>query len=95
MTHDVEIECLPKDLPHDITVDISALTIGDSIHVSDLPELEGVKFLTPKEHVICAIVAKAAEIVETEEEGEIEGEGLAADEAAASQNEAKDESKED
>jgi large subunit ribosomal protein L25 len=72
LTHEVEIECLPKDLPHDVSVDISELNIGDSIHVSDLPELEGIKYLTPEEHVVCAIVAKAAEVEEVEE-GEEEG----------------------
>ncbi len=34
--HEIEVECLPKDLPSVITVDISALNIGDSIHVRDL-----------------------------------------------------------
>lgn len=34
--HKLEIECLPKDLPEHIDVDISALAVGQSIHVSDL-----------------------------------------------------------
>ena len=33
----VEVECLPRDLPEIIRVDVSALNIGDSIHVKDLP----------------------------------------------------------
>ncbi len=37
------IECLPKDLPDVITVDVSALNIGDSIHVREIQLPEGVK----------------------------------------------------
>ncbi len=39
LAHDlveVEISCLPKDLPEFIEVDVSALEIGDSVHMSDL-----------------------------------------------------------
>src|SRR4051812_37756996 len=36
------IECLPRDLPDVIRVDVSALNIGDAIHVRDLPLPEGV-----------------------------------------------------
>ncbi len=39
---DVQVECMPKDLPEFIAVDISALEIGDSIHLSDLVMPEGV-----------------------------------------------------
>jgi large subunit ribosomal protein L25 len=36
------VECLPRDLPDRITVDVSALNIGDSIHVRDIPLPSGV-----------------------------------------------------
>lgn len=36
------VECFPKDLPDKITVDVSALNIGDSIHVRDIKLPEGV-----------------------------------------------------
>ena len=39
---DVEVECYPKDLPEYIEVDISALEVGDSIHLSDLKVPDGV-----------------------------------------------------
>lgn len=32
----LDVECLPKDLPEDITVDVSALNIGDAIHVNEI-----------------------------------------------------------
>jgi large subunit ribosomal protein L25 len=45
----VEVECLPKDLPEMISVDVSNLGLGSSLHVSDLPSLSGVKYLADAE----------------------------------------------
>ena len=41
----VEIECLPGDLPEYITVDMSALNIGDTVHLSDLKLPKGVQLV--------------------------------------------------
>ena len=41
----VEVECLPKDLPEIIRVDVSDLGLGAALHVSGLPALPGVKYL--------------------------------------------------
>ncbi len=41
--HRVEVECLPKDLPEIITVDVSALNVNDAVHVRDLVLPAGVK----------------------------------------------------
>ncbi len=40
--HELEVECLPKDLPDVIRLDVSAMNIGDAIHVRDMPLPEGV-----------------------------------------------------
>jgi large subunit ribosomal protein L25 len=40
--HSIEIECLPKDLPEVIRLDVSALNVGDAIHVKDIALPEGV-----------------------------------------------------
>lgn len=45
----IEVECLPKDLPELIRVDVSALNLGDALHVSSLPVLTGVKYLADSE----------------------------------------------
>jgi large subunit ribosomal protein L25 len=45
----VEVECLPKDLPEKISVDVSNLELGSALHVSDLPALPGVKYLAEGE----------------------------------------------
>jgi len=52
--HEVEIECLPKDLPEKIEVDISHLTIGDVLYVADLPVLPGVKYLTTRTNTVAS-----------------------------------------
>src|SRR3989338_7113201 len=40
ITREVRVSCLPKDIPHQIDVDISKLEIGKSLSVADLPALE-------------------------------------------------------
>src|SRR5450755_260705 len=42
---EAEIECLPTDIPSHLDVDVSALEINGSIHVSDLPHSGSIKFL--------------------------------------------------
>ena len=46
---DVDISCLPKDLPTYIEVDMIALSIGDSIRLSDIKVPEGVELTTLSE----------------------------------------------
>ena len=43
--HEVEIECLPGDIPSHIDVDITDLEINGAIHISDLPHSDKLKFL--------------------------------------------------
>jgi large subunit ribosomal protein L25 len=45
----IEVECLPKDLPEIIRVDVSNLNLGNALHVRDLPALAGVKYLSDGE----------------------------------------------
>ena len=42
---DIEVSCLPKDLPEFIEVDISQLHLGHSLHLSDIAAPEGVRFV--------------------------------------------------
>jgi len=53
--HELEVECLPGDIPEHIEVDISQLDVGDSIHVSDLAVTK-VKVLTDPERSIATVV---------------------------------------
>jgi large subunit ribosomal protein L25 len=64
--NEIEVECLPADLPEKIVVDISALAkVGDAIHVSDLVLSDKVKVLSsPEEMIVIATAAKVEEVVE-------------------------------
>ncbi|MCS6966356.1 MAG: 50S ribosomal protein L25, partial [Candidatus Kapabacteria bacterium] len=64
--HTVRAECLPKDLPEHITVDISHLGIGQSIHVREL-SLPNIRILEHGDSVLATVVAPTAR------EGRVEG----------------------
>ena len=75
---EIEVECLPGDIPSSIDVDVSALEIGDSIHIAAIT-LEKAKILADPEQTILTIVPPTVyeePVVEEEiaEEEEIEGE---------------------
>lgn len=58
---EIEIECLPDKIPGHITVDVSGLELGKSIHVSDLVLGEGIKVLTDPDEVIATVTAVVEE----------------------------------
>jgi large subunit ribosomal protein L25 len=71
--NEVEVECLPKDIPSNITVNLDGLLLGHSIHVSDMPEIKGVTLLIGAEEAIVVVSHPkevAAETSEDEEETE-------------------------
>ncbi len=72
---EVEVECLPADLPSHIEVDISKMEIGDSIRVEDLSIPDGVTVISPGEELVLTIVPPAVyvepEVVEEVEAAEV------------------------
>lgn len=72
--HEVEVECLPKDIPEYFELDISGLQIGDALHVGDLSDLPGVKVLNPEDQTITLVAMTREEVEEEAEEEEEEGE---------------------
>lgn len=61
--HELAIVCLPRDLPEFITVDLSALTAGDIIHMSDIQlpaNVENPALKLSKEHDLAVVIAKFA-----------------------------------
>ena len=62
VTHEVEIECLPKDLPEVLTADVSALLINESIRVEDLQVPEGVKILTSGDTAVATVKGVKEEV---------------------------------
>lgn len=85
----LEVECLPRDLPDKITVDVSALNIGDSIHVRDIGLPTGVAAKTQPDLTAFSVVAPAVEeepvaaVAETVEGPEVIKEKKEEGEAAA------------
>jgi large subunit ribosomal protein L25 len=69
---EIEVECLPTDVPSAYKVDITQLQIGDNITVGDIEVSKGVKILTEAEQVIASVKhpTKEEEVVEEEVEGE-------------------------
>jgi large subunit ribosomal protein L25 len=63
LLREIEIECLPDKIPGHITLDISGLEIGQSLHVSDLNLEEGIKIFADPEEVIVNIIAPVVEEV--------------------------------
>ena len=57
----LEIECLPKDLPDIISVDVSHLNIGDAIHVREIPLPEGVKTRISPDLTVFSVLAPTVE----------------------------------
>lgn len=72
---ELEVECLPTDLPERIVVDVSGLKeVGDGVYVRDLVISDKVEVLSESEEMIVVATAMAAEEVEEVVEGESEPE---------------------
>ncbi|MDI3548664.1 MAG: large subunit ribosomal protein [Halanaerobiales bacterium] len=84
LLREVEIECLPADIPEELELDISDLHIGDSLMVSDLDVPEEIEIKTPLDEVIVTVVAPTElveEEIEEEEEEFVEPEVIGEEEA--------------
>lgn len=103
--HEIEIEALPADLPHNLFVDISKLeTLDNNITVADIKLPAGVVAITPTGEVVASVVAQVEEkeevaapvdlsAIEVEKKGKKEEEGAPVDAAATSTKEEKAEKK--
>jgi large subunit ribosomal protein L25 len=65
VTREIEVECLPDDIPEHFTVDVTELMIGQNIRASQVPLGPSIKLLSPPDAVISHVVALRAEVVET------------------------------
>lgn len=66
---ELEVKCLPMDIPEEITIDIKEMEIGDTLHVKDIEPPTGVEVLENPERTMVS-VAPPREIEEEEEEEE-------------------------
>jgi large subunit ribosomal protein L25 len=63
---EVEIECLPTDIPSHLDVDVSGLELHGVIHVSDLPHSGSIKFLGDEHATVAHVTAIKEEVVVAE-----------------------------
>ena len=81
--HELHVDALPADLVDFISVDVSALEIGQSIRLSDLEAPPGVTFTDDLESTVIATIAAPVSEDELKTEAELEAEAEAEAEAAA------------
>ena len=81
--HEIEVESLPQDLPEEIIVDVSAMNLGDIIHVGDIQMPEGVTAVTHADIVVFTEVDENAAAAEEEAAAPAEGEEAAEPEVIA------------
>ena len=67
MLREVEIECLPADIPSYIELDVTQLTFGKVLRVSDLPQSDKIKFLTDENQPVAHVTSVKEEVVATPE----------------------------
>ncbi len=67
---EITVECLPTEIPKDIEVDVTALKLGDSIHVKDITFPANIKVITEPEAVVLSVVSPMKEEVLVPVEGE-------------------------
>ena len=104
--HEIEVEALPKDLPHSLNVDISKLeTLENNIVVSEIKLPDGVATITPLSDVVASVVAQVEEkeevvapvdlsAIEVEKKGKKEEEGALGEVATVPAKDEKEEKKE-
>lgn len=61
VSRQIEVECLPTEIPEAITADVSNLGVGDALHVSDLTLPGSVKVLSRPEETIAVVVVQEEE----------------------------------
>ncbi len=70
--HKLEVECLPKNIPDHLEIDITELNIGDSVHIRDL-SFDNITLTNTDDTLVVAIAAPKAEEEETATEEVVDG----------------------
>ncbi|MBQ6904851.1 MAG: 50S ribosomal protein L25, partial [Spirochaetia bacterium] len=82
IVHNIEVECLPRNIPEKIAIDVSALDMNQALYVKDIPVNPDVKLLLDPEEIVCHVTHVKEEPVAAPAEGE------AAEAAAPAEGEA-------
>lgn len=70
--HEIEVYCLPTNIPTSIEIDVTALNIGEVVHIDEVSLPEGVESQHDVNFTVLTVVGRMAEEVEVDEEGEEE-----------------------
>jgi large subunit ribosomal protein L25 len=73
IVREIEVECLPLDIPEFFNVDVSALDIGDSVHIEELTMPEGVSVIAESNLPLVAVVPPTIEEAPTPAAAPVEG----------------------
>ena len=76
---EVELECLPGDIPGHIDMDVSELVFGKLLRVSDLPRSASLKFLTDPNQTVAHIISVKEEVAPTPEAVAVEAAAVPAE----------------
>ncbi|WP_413290644.1 50S ribosomal protein L25 [Bdellovibrio sp. HCB337] len=83
VSRQIEVECLPTDIPESFTADVSNLGVGDALHVSDLTLPSTVKVMSRPEDTIAVVVVQEEEVAATPAAAAAPAAGAAAPAAGA------------
>jgi large subunit ribosomal protein L25 len=61
LLHEIEIQCLPSLIPHELTIDVAYLGIGEVLHVRDLPIPQGIQVLVAADEVVASVSVRGEE----------------------------------
>jgi large subunit ribosomal protein L25 len=89
---EIEVLCMPGDIPEAIELDITDLDVGDSVHVEEIPLGDNVEISSDVNFTVLTIVSPKVEEVEEEEEEGLEGEEAAVEGEAGEGAEPEEES---
>jgi large subunit ribosomal protein L25 len=69
ITREIEIECLPEEIPEDFRVDVTEFRIGSSLRAADVPLTGSMKLVSAADQLISHVVSPAKEVEEVPAEG--------------------------
>src|SRR5919109_3371367 len=62
LLHEIEIQCLPGLIPHELTIDVAHLGIGEVLHVRDLPIPPRIQILAAADEVVASVSVRGEEV---------------------------------
>jgi large subunit ribosomal protein L25 len=91
--NEIEISCMPKDIPEYIEVDVANVAMDQTLHLSDIPlpkGTESVELSKGEEHDLAVVTIKQAKVQAVEDDAESAGDDSAAEGSAESDGDAKE-----